>query len=105
MGKYWPALVLLSGFIAAAQAEESNLVSAEFSLGFDSRYMTYGVIDGKDPIVVPTASIAFFDLFYFGVEAIIFLTTTCAKPPQHITAGGARRTTGHGISLEDFRYA
>ena len=49
---------------------ETPVVSTEFSLGFDSRYMTYGVIDGKDPIIVPGASITFFDWVYFGVEAI-----------------------------------
>ena len=53
---------------------ETPVVSAEFSLGFDSRYMTYGVIDGKDPIVVPGASITFFDWVYFGVEAIYDVT-------------------------------
>jgi hypothetical protein len=36
--------------------------------------MTYGVIDGKDPIVVPAASITFFDWVYFGVEAIYDVT-------------------------------
>lgn len=53
---------------------ETPVVSAEFSLGFDSRYMTYGVIDGKDPIIVPGASITFFDWVYFGVEAIYDVT-------------------------------
>ena len=27
---------------------ETSVVSTEFFLGFDSRYMTYGVIDGKE---------------------------------------------------------
>ena len=49
-------------------------VSAEFGLAFDSRYLTYGVIDGKDPIVTPSAEISFFDTLYFGVEAIFDVT-------------------------------
>ena len=36
--------------------------------------MTYGVIDGKDPIVVLGASIALFGWVYFGVEAIFDTT-------------------------------
>ena len=52
------------------ETEETPIVSAEFGLAFDSRYMTYGVIDGKDPILTPSASVTFFDWAYFGVEAI-----------------------------------
>ena len=58
----------------ALEKEELQVVSAEFRLGFDSRYMTYGVIDGKDPIVVPCASVTFFDWVYFGVESIFDAT-------------------------------
>ena len=50
-----------------------KFVSAEFHIGFDSRYMTYGMIDGKDPIIVPGAQIKFFDWVYFGVESIFTL--------------------------------
>lgn len=28
-----------------------QLVTAEFELAFDSKYMLYGVVDGKDPVV------------------------------------------------------
>jgi hypothetical protein len=70
---------------------ETPVVSAEFSLGFDSRYMTYGVIDGKDPIVVPGASITFFDWVYFGVEAI-----------YDVTKGNGKRG-GYGNRAENTR--
>jgi hypothetical protein len=53
---------------------ETPVVTAEFGVSFDSRYMTYGVIDGKDPIVVPCASVTFFDWVYFGVESIFDAT-------------------------------
>ena len=54
--------------------EETPIVSAEFGLSFDSKYMTYGVVDGKDPIVTPSAQITFFDWVYGGVEAIYDVT-------------------------------
>ena len=53
---------------------EQPIVTAEFGLKFDSKYMTYGVIDGKDPIVTPSAYATFFDWVYFGVEAIFDVT-------------------------------
>lgn len=52
----------------------SDIVSAEFSVGFDSRFMTYGVVDGKDPILIPGATATFFDWFYVGVESVFDLT-------------------------------
>ena len=55
------------------KAEES-FVSAEFGLQFDSRYMTYGVVDGKDPILTPSAKLTFFDWVYGSVEAIFDVT-------------------------------
>ena len=54
--------------------DEQPIFSAEFALNFDSKYMTYGVVDGKDPILTPTAYGTFFDLVYFGVEAIFDTT-------------------------------
>lgn len=61
------------------QEEETQYVSAEFGLAFDSRYMTYGVIDGKDPIVTPSAQITFLDWLYFGVESIFDVTKANGK--------------------------
>lgn len=56
------------------EEEETSIVSGEFGLAVDSRYMTYGVIDGKDPILVPSATLTFFDLAYVSVESIFDLT-------------------------------
>ena len=56
------------------QEEETPIVAVEAGLAFDSRYMTYGVIDGKDPILTPSAQITFCDWLYFGVESIFDLT-------------------------------
>ena len=56
------------------EVEETPIVSAEFGLQLDSKYMTYGVIDGKDPILTPSAQLTFFDWAYVGVESIFDLT-------------------------------
>ena len=57
-----------------AEEKDEIPVSAEFSLAFDSRYLTYGVVDGKDPIVTPAATVTFFDTLYLGVSAIYDVT-------------------------------
>ena len=53
---------------------EQSIVSTEVGLSFDSRYMTYGVIDGKDPILTPSAKMTFFDWAYLSVESIFDVT-------------------------------
>ena len=63
-----------------AGAEKGELEEAEFpvsveaGISFDSKYMTYGVVDGKDPIVTPGAKATFFDWAYVGVESIFDVT-------------------------------
>ena len=56
------------------EVEETPIVSAEFGLQVDSKYMTYGVVDGKDPILTPSAKLTFFDWVYGSVEAIYDVT-------------------------------
>ena len=56
------------------EVEETPIVSAEVGLQFDSKYMTYGVVDGKDSIVTPSAKLTFFDWVYGSVEAIYDVT-------------------------------
>lgn len=56
------------------EEDDDSFVSAEFGLSFDSKYLTYGVMDGKDPIITPSATVSFFDTLYFGVEAIFDAT-------------------------------
>ena len=69
-------------------------VSAEFGVAFDSKYMTYGVIDGKDPIVTPSAEISFFDTLYFGVESIFDVTKANGK------RGGYGNRAGQWTTLD-----
>ena len=56
------------------EEKEDTLVSAEGYLGVDSRYMTYGLIDGKDPIARLNAYVTFFDWWYIGGEVLTDLT-------------------------------
>jgi len=58
---------------------EQPVFSAEFGLKFDSKYMTYGTVDGRDPIVTPGVKGTFFDLVYAGIEAIFDATKSNGK--------------------------
>ena len=71
-----------------------GLVSVEAGLSLDSRYMTYGVIDGKDPILTPSAQIKFLDWVYFGVESIFDLTKANGK------RGGYGNRAGQWTTLD-----
>lgn len=59
--------------------DEQPVFTAEASMNFHSRYMTYGVIDGKDPIVVPSVCGTFFDWAYIGTDFICDTTKGNAK--------------------------
>ena len=56
------------------EEEEDSLVSAEFYLGVDSKYITYGVMDGKDPIVRANGYVTFLDWWYIGGEMLFDVT-------------------------------
>jgi hypothetical protein len=56
------------------EEEEDSLVSAEFYLGVDSKYITYGVMDGKDPIMRANGYVTFLDWWYIGGEVLFDLT-------------------------------
>ena len=49
---------------------ETPIVSAEVSLAFDSKYMSYGLVDNNEPILTPAASLTLFDWVTFSVESI-----------------------------------
>ena len=56
------------------EEEESSAVSAEFSLAFDSKYLSYGFVDNNHPILTPSGSLTFFDWFTIGAYAIFDVT-------------------------------
>ena len=82
-----------------AEKTDEFPVSAEFGLSFDSRYMTYGVIDGKDPIVTPAAEISFFDTLYFGVESIFDVTKGNGKRGDYGNRAGEYTTLDSIVGL------
>ena len=87
------------------EIEEDAVVSAEFGLAFDSKYMTYGVIDGKDPILTPSAQITFFDWLYFGVEAIFDTTKTNGRRGGYGNRAGKYTTLDSIVGLaHDFDF-
>ena len=53
---------------------ETSILSTEATLNFHSKYMSYGVVYGNDPILVPGVCATFFDWAYIGVESIFDLT-------------------------------
>ena len=73
---------------------EKQLVSTEVGVAFDSRYITYGVIDGKDPIITPSAQLTLFDWVYFGVSAIYDVTKGNGK------RGGYGNRAGEWTTLD-----
>ena len=65
---------------------EQSIVSAEFEMKFDSKYITYGVMDGMDPIVRLNGYATFFDWVYVGGEML-----------TDVTKGNGKRTPyGYG---------
>ena len=73
---------------------ETQIVAFEAGAQLDSRYMTYGVIDGRDPILTPSVKATFFDWFYLSAEAIYDVTKTNGK------RGGYGRRTGKRSTLD-----
>lgn len=86
---------------------EQQIVTGEFELAFDSRYMTYGVIDGKDPILTPKAKLTFADWVYVGVEAIFDTTKGNGKRGGYGNRAGKYTTLdaiagiAHEFELDD----
>lgn len=89
--------------------DEKPIISAEVSLSFDSKYLSYGFVDNKDPILTPEGSITFFDWVTFGASAI-FDTTTYGRRAGYTnrqfeyTEFHPTVTIGHSFSPEDFEW-
>ncbi len=79
--------------------DEYPLVTASASISFDSRYMTYGVIDGMDPIVRPGAEITFFDWLYFATEAYFDVTKGNGKRFEYGNRAGKYTTLDSYVGL------
>jgi len=81
------------------EVEETPIVSTEFGLQLDSKYMTYGVVDGKDPILTPSAQLTFFDWAYVGVESIFDLTKGNGKRGDYGNRAGRWTTLDMIVGL------
>ena len=75
MKRLFIAACLVSMFTANAETSLDDFVSGEFSLAFDSKYLTYGLVDNNEPILTPAGNLTFFDWFSVGVSAIMDVTT------------------------------
>ena len=78
---------------------ETQVVSTEVGVAFDSRYITYGVIDGKDPIITPSAKMTFFDWFYMGVSSIFDVTKANGKRGGYGNRAGKYTTIDATVGL------
>jgi len=50
--------------------DETPIVSTKVELAFDSKFLSYGLVDNNDPILTPGASMTWFDTVTFGVSSI-----------------------------------
>ena len=86
-----------------------DFVSAEVSVSFDSKFVSYGLIDNKDPIITPSAHLTFMDFLTFGVAAI-YDTTTYGRKAGYSNRGGRYTeldpevSIGYSFSPEDFSW-
>ncbi|MGN0847587.1 MAG: hypothetical protein ACI4RA_09420 [Kiritimatiellia bacterium] len=90
---------------AAARPEEEGVtfaeaavVSAEFGPTFDSKFMSYGLVDNKDPIVTPSAAVTFFDWVTFGIAAL-FDVTKYGRKAGYSNRAGRYMELDSGVSL------
>lgn len=88
---------------------ETSVVSATATLAFDSKYLSYGFVDNRDPILTPSAEISFFETLTFGVEAI-FDMTKYGRQAGYGNRGGKYTELhpyiglGHSFSPEDYEW-
>ncbi len=86
-----------------------EFVSAEVGLTFTSRYLSYGLVDNRAPILTPAAEVGFYDWFSFTVESI-FDVTRYGRPAGYTNRAwqytelypGAK--IGHKFTPEDFAW-
>ncbi len=77
MKRFLVLTVVLACNLGLVKAQD--VVSAEFSLDFISKFTTYGVVDGKDPILMPCASVSFFNRGYLGIVSLYDVTKANGK--------------------------
>lgn len=108
-------MLAVAGMMAAGAAggeigeERGCPVSGEVSVAWDSKFQSYGLIDGKNPIVTPAAGLTFFDLLTFDMAWLMDTTHYSRKlgignrqwQYFELDAGAS---LGHTFSPEDFSW-
>ena len=77
----------------------NSILLFETSLGVDSRYMTYGLIDGKDPIFRPNITMTMADWVYFTAEGLFDLTKGNGKRGGYGNRAGKCQTLDTSVGL------
>ena len=77
---------------------EQAIMSTEVGLAFDSKFMSYGLVDNKDPIITPSAAVTFFDWVAFDCAAL-FDTTTYGRKAGYSNRGGRYIEFDSGVGL------
>ena len=88
---------------------EQPVLSTEVGLAFDSKFMSYGLVDNKDPIITPSAAVTAFDWLTFEIAAL-FDTTKYGKKAGYSNRAGRYFeldpgvSVGHAFSPEDYAF-
>lgn len=95
----------ISGSVCTIAAEENQETKTEdkllefgFSMAFDSKFLSYGLVDNNDPIVMPSAEVTIADTLNFNVAAI-FDTTKYGKKAEYGNRGGRYQELDIGAGL------
>lgn len=83
-----------------AGEEKPPLVSAAFGLAFDSKFMSYGLVDSNDPILTPSAAVKLFDHLTFEVAALFDMTKYGRKWGGYGNRGGKYIELDPGVSFD-----
>ena len=78
---------------------EQPIMACEVGVAFDSKYMSYGLVDNKDPILTLSASATFFDWVTLGVESLFDLTKN-GKKAGYSNRAGRYFELDPGVSLD-----
>ncbi len=71
--KHITAVVCAAGLAFAGFAEQTRTAS-EVYIDFCSRQLSYGLADNQDPVIMPGASLTFYDIFTVSMDWIIDTT-------------------------------
>ena len=85
------------------------VLATELGLSFDSKFMSYGLVDNDDPILTPSAEVTIHDWLKLGVEAIFDMTKYGKKAGYGNRAGRYQEldpsiALAHAFNGDDFEW-